>query len=442
MIEIHDGHFHFSEITNIPLVNEEGIRLGKIKDYFVNYEEVYPSVLAIQYKKNGQFFYLNWEHVKTFSRKKVVVKNEAPVGRSRTYPKINTPKIVTGLLAEQFADPMVEYPAIGKIILDKQIVDTSGKKVVRVNDIQFIQVGHNLRVVHAAVGLKSMIRRLGFEKIISVLQKITTLRPKFLDHETVINWKYVLAVPDQSVQQHVRLSLSLEDFKGLHPADLADILEDLSNKGREAIFRELDPELAAETLSEIDPDMQINLLKNEDPSSAAEIIENMSPEDAADILNEMNDDRADAILAEIDDTDFHDEIKYLLDYEEESAGGLMTPNFFSFNSKLTKEESLQLIRNNPDEAHHNGDIFITDDNGKLIGICSFLDLLITSENLALEQIMHKDDIKSVAPSEHYGEVIDIMNKYNLVNIPVIDQEEKLLGVVFIDELLPWILNEK
>jgi Mg/Co/Ni transporter MgtE len=299
-----------------------------------------------------------------------------------------------------------------------------------------------LRVVHAAVGIKSMIRRLGFEKIFGLLQSIFRFKVKFLEQETVINWKYVLAVPDQSVQQHVRLSLSLEDFKGLHPADLADILEDLSNKGREAIFRELDPELAAETLSEIDLDMQMTLLKNEAPDKAAEIIENMSPEDAADILNEMNDDRADAILAEIDDIEIQDEIKELLDYEEESAGGLMTPNFFSFEHKQTKDEILQLIRNNRDEVHHNGDIFVTNEAGRLIGVCSFLDLLISDENLTINALMHSEDIKFVSPSDHWKTVIDLMNKYNLVNIPVIDQDEKLLGVVFIDELLPWMLNEK
>jgi Mg/Co/Ni transporter MgtE len=287
-----------------------------------------------------------------------------------------------------------------------------------------------------------MIRRLGFEKITALVQKIFNFKIKFLDQETVINWKYVLAVPDQSVQQHVRLSLSLEDFKGLHPADLADILEDLSNKGREAIFRELDPELAAETLSEIDLVMQMTLLKNEAPEKAAEIIENMSPEDAADILNEMNDDRADAILAEIDDIEIQDEIKDLLDYEEESAGGLMTPNFFSFEQKQTKEHILKQIRSNRDEAHPNGDIYVTNETGKLIGVCSFLNLLISEKNHTLDELMRNDDIKFVSPSDHWRTVIDLMNKYNLVNIPVIDKDEKLLGVVFIDELLPWLLNEK
>ncbi|MDC0255257.1 divalent metal cation transporter [Bacteriovoracales bacterium] len=139
---------------------------------------------------------------------------------------------------------------MGKVILDKQIVDTFGKKVVRVNDLQFIKSGPHLRITHVAIG----IRRLGFENLVDFFIKKINKNSKFLNRETLINWKYVHAVPDKNLQSHIKLNLSNDQLNDIHPADMADILEDLDVHGRKEIFNHLGTQTAAQTLSEIEPD--------------------------------------------------------------------------------------------------------------------------------------------------------------------------------------------
>ena len=182
---------HFSDTQGLPIFNEEGSKLGVLHDFFIDYEEIYPSVLAIQFKRSGNFFYVNWEDVIQFSLKKILVKNDAFSRRSRTFPKVLNKKTVTSLLANQFAGPTVEYPPLGQIVLDKQIVDTHGKKVVRVNDIQFIRTGKDLRVTHAEVGIRSFVRRLSLEKPVDFIVKVLNSKSKYLTNDSAINWKFV-----------------------------------------------------------------------------------------------------------------------------------------------------------------------------------------------------------------------------------------------------------
>ena len=184
---------YFSKILGTPIYNEDGILLGKLTDLFVDYEEIYPVVLAIQICQSKQFFYIEWDQIKYFSASKITVKTDSIKRKSRTYPKVFNKKILTSLLANNFSEKTADYPPIGKVILDRQIVDTFGKKVVRVNDIHFIKVGQSLRVTHAAVGLRSLLRRLNFDRFIDPLIRLIRPKAKYLSNEPLIPWKFVHA---------------------------------------------------------------------------------------------------------------------------------------------------------------------------------------------------------------------------------------------------------
>ncbi len=432
---------NFSDTLGTPIFNEDGQKFGKMCDFFVDYEEVYPLVIAIQYKRNRQHFYISWENIIEFNYNKIIIKNESFVGRSRTYPKATTKKVITSLLANQFTGETVEYPPLGKIVLDRQIVDTAGKKVVRVNDIQLIKAGQHLRVTHAAIGIRSMFRRLGYEKAIDSIINIVNSKSKYLTSDSVINWKYVHAIPNRSIQSSVKLNLTNEDIKGLHPADLADILEDLDSHGRELIFSNLDPKFAAETLSEVEDDVQINLLKNESPESAAKIIEQMDTDDAADLLHELGEKKAEVIISKISDEEVVEEIHELLEYDDDTAGGLMSTEVFEVSENMTKEQILEKIKKEHDEIESIYDLYITNDKSSLLGTCSLKDLLIQQENVAIGEIMNKTDIKSLSPDVQWKGVAKFMSKYNLINVPIIDNSQELLGVISVDDLLPWLLDE-
>lgn len=439
---LQDMTVNFSDTRGIPILSEKGIKLGVLHDYFVDYEEVFPQILAIQYKSSQQFFYVHWKHINEFSYKKIVISESAFIGHSRTYPKPISRSKGSGILSAQFQGETVEYPPLGKVILDRQIVDTHGKKVVRVNDIQFFRAGKNFRVTHACIGIRSMFRRLGYEKFIDSIVKVFRPKSPYLSNESLINWKFVHAIPNKNIHNSVQLKLKNEEIKGLHPADLADILEDLDNHGREIIFSNLDPKLAAETLSEVEDDIQEVLLKNEKDENVAKIIEQMDTDDAADILSDMSEEKQDRIISNIEDSEIVEEIQELLEYDEDTAGGLMSTEVFEISPNLLKDEILEYIQENHEELETLYDLYIVDKEQKLLGSCELRDLLICKDNVKIETIMNRNDIKSVGPDQPWKQVAQYMSKYNLINVPVLNDENKILGIISVDDILPWLLHEK
>ena len=436
-----DITLNFSDLVGATICNQDGGRLGRLSDFFVNYEEIYPTVIALQIQKNRRFFYVDWSNVQLFSPKKIIVNNNSPIGRSRTYPKTDR-NIIKNLLVEQYSIYPIEYPPVGKIILDRQIVDISGKKVVRVNDIQFIRIGKVLRITHAEIGLRSLIRRIGLETPVDFLLNLVHPNSKYLTGNTLINWKFVHAIPDRTVQSNVKLNMSNEEIKALHPADLADILEDLDMHGRELIFRKLDPELAADTLSEIDPEIQHLFLQNEDPLAAAKIIENMGTDEAADILNELSDEKRGEIISQIEDDEIQEEIQELLEYDDDTAGGLMSSEVFQVPPDTRKNDIMNIIQDKHEDIESIYDIYIIDNKHKLIGTCPLNKILIQKENITLKDIMISNDIKSLTPDIHWWDVASYMSKYNLINVPIVNKNFELLGSISVDDILPWLLDER
>lgn len=434
---------HFSETIGVPVKTESNRKLGRLIDYFVDYQEMYPQVCAIQYKNGNQSFYINWDDVLHFNLKEIIIKEQSFIGHSRTFPKVREKRTITSILANQFRGETLEYPPLGKIVLDRQIVDTSGKKVVRVNDIQFLRSGQFLRVTYAEVGFKSMVRRIGLHRhLLKPVYKLKN-RPKIFDSETLINWKFVHAIPSKNIQNsNVKLNLSNDDIKKLHPADIADIIEDLDGYGREAILDELDPKLAAETLQEIDQDIQKVIIKNETPEEVARIVENMDTDDAADLLNELDEKQVKAIISNIQDIETKNEIIELRKFDDDTAGGLMSSEFFDTTSLSTKKQILEKFKTEFNDIENIYDIFVTDDDGKLLGICPIQNLLLAEDNLYIKEFMISEDLKTLSPEEEWEEVAHFMNKYNLINAPVVDHNNTLIGIVSVDDVLYRLLDEK
>ncbi|MDO9184267.1 MAG: CBS domain-containing protein, partial [Bacteriovorax sp.] len=221
---------------------------------------------------------------------------------------------------------------------------------------------------------------------------------------------------------------------------LADILEDLDSHGREMIFSNLDPKLAAETLSEVDEDLQASLLENELPEKAAEIIENMDTDDAADLLNELDEDVADEIISNIDDLETQEEIQELLEYDEDTAGGLMTSEIFEVTSELKRSEVLALIQEKHDEVASFFDIYVIDQNRKLIGSLALQELLIYKEDLLVSEMMNDSDIKFIYADTHWKIVANFMNKYSMITVPIVSRDNELLGMVSVDDVMDRLLS--
>ncbi|MBI2521941.1 MAG: magnesium transporter [Bdellovibrio sp.] len=451
-----DINIHFSSLIGVKIFSNEEMLVGKVTDLFVDFEEMYPPILAVQFKKNDQYFYVHWSDIVQFSLRKIVVKADFTLGRSRTLPRITARRFLHSQVADQFnrsasenssssdkrEDTMVEYPPLGKVILDRQIVDTSGKKVVRVNDIEFVKAGNQLRITHAAIGMRSMIRRLGYEKLVDRALRLCNPNAQYLKKEALINWKFVHAIPSKSIYGHVRLGLKNEEIQNLHPADLADILEDLDNYSRETLFSNLSPELAAATLSEVESDLQVELLKNEDPEGVAKIIENMGVDEAVDVLSEMEHEQANEIIANIEDNETQEEIQELLEYDQDVAGGLMSTEIFQFGPHHRRSHILKTIQEQYKDLETVYDIFVIDSQGRLIGATSLSKLLIQTEDIEIGELMNKTDLKYLHPSTPWRDVAKHMSKYNLITVPIVDQKQTLMGIISVDDILPWLLDEK
>ncbi len=427
---------YFSQLQGLPVFIRKGKRLGRFTDFFVNYEEVYPSVFAIGFKHKQNYYYVLWEDLELINKNYFQLKEHAQIRFGRSFPK--TLKENNNVF-KHFSAPTVDYPGLAKIILDKQIVDISGRKVVRVNDLKLVKVGNNLKVTHVTVGPRSLIRRLDLEKTVDTFVKVFFKNSSYLKMEKSINWKFVHALPDKNIQKNVKINMLGKELKDIHPADLADILEDLDSGSRDLIFQDLDEETKAATLSEIDESMRNIILKNEEKENAAKIIENMGTDNAADVLAELSHDERKEIIEKIEDQEIKEEINELLFYEENSAGGVMSTEYLYISSNDTKENVLKLIKNKNDDYETVYDIFVIDSKDKLQGTISLRKVLGLDSDDKISKFMNSHDIKSVPPDWSWKEVAKYMNKYNLINVPVC-KDEKILGIISIDDILQRLLE--
>ena len=399
------NEFYFlSEILNRKLFSAEDRYVGKVSDVVVKKADPYPIVvgLVIRRERRETNVYLPWSRVIGLSHKLIYSPESSELR--------DTPATGDGLLH------------LREEILDKQIVDTFGAKVVRVNDLQFLQVEAQLLLVHVDVGFKGLMRRVGWEKWIcaAVRWMFSYDMP-----DRFIGWKYVQLIPGKAP---LHLSVSQKKLSELHPAELADILEDLSGHDRSAIFHALDTETAADALEEIDdPKLQKALIETVSVEKASDIIEEMSPNEAADLLADLPQERADEILQEMNKETAED-LRELLVHEEETAGGIMTTSFLTLSLDVTVESTMNRLKQEAADLDILYYVYLLDPNGALSGVVSVRDLLTASPQQRLSEIQTSRLI-TVNLQEKQDEVVDLLIKYGFRAIPVVDNQNHLRGAV-------------
>jgi CBS domain-containing protein/sporulation protein YlmC with PRC-barrel domain len=323
-------------------------------------------------------------------------------------------------------------------LLDQQIIDVHGRKVVRVTDVTFQlhrSNGHDeLRVQEVDIGLRSMFRRL----VQGVVPRPLVRRLMVHIPINSISWEYCNIV-EADPQRRLRLNISTQALETMHPADLADIVEELGPSDRQALIGSLDSEVAAEALSEIDPDIQASILESLTEMKAAEIIEEMDPDEAADILAEMEEERSDAILEEMSDEDAQD-VEELLEHDEDSAGGMMTTDFFALPTAATIAEALTAMRLSEDALESTNTIFLTGDNDKLTGAVPIARLFLHDAATPLAKIQ-TERLITIPATETKARAAELFDKYNLLALPVIDKEHRILGVITADDIIAVLRQE-
>ena len=312
-------------------------------------------------------------------------------------------------------------------LLDKQVVDTDGAKIRRVNDLQFLKTRHGLHLVHVDVGFRGLIRRIG---LISVFDAILQGLFDYKLPNHLIPWKFTqpLSSPDL-----LRLNIAQNRLSQIHPADLADILEELDIKQRSAVFQALDVETAAEALEETDPKIQVSLINDLNSEKASDIIEEMSLSEAADLIGDLPKAKAEGILKEME-KDIADDVKELMAHPEQEAGGMMTTSYLSFRPQTTIREALDKFRREAADVDLVYYVYVTDEEERLLGVISLRDLILADADQKLGDIMD-ERVVSVKLDDKGDTIAEQFAKYAVTAIPVVDENEIMHGTIIFKNLL-------
>jgi CBS domain-containing protein len=393
--------YFFSDFLNQRVYNRSHQRVGRISDLVAERVEPYPMIIGMMIRMKRRNRYLPWEKIIQIEPQLTLSEEE--------------------LLDLKATLPEKELILLREEVMDKQIVDTFGAKVVRVNDLHFLRVDSRLRLVHVDVGFRGLMRRVGWEKIMD--QALRWLFSYVLPNQ-FISWKYVQLLSGSDL---LHLSVSQKKLSHLHPADLADIIEDLSGRERSAIFHALDAETAAEALEEIDPKIQKALIETIPVEKASDIVEEMSPSDAADLLGDLPEERAEEILEGMEQEKAED-LRELLVHPDETAGGLMTTAYLSLTPGVTIETAIARLKAEAQNLDIIDYIFIVDEEEVLQGVVSIRDLLTAHPHQTLA-LIQPARVVSVKLDEDQNEVVEAFAKYGFRALPVVDEEGHLKGVI-------------
>ena len=330
------------------------------------------------------------------------------------------------------------YLYLQQDLMDRQIIDIHGRKVVRVNDVDLEWLGqgaaHLLRVAEVEVGLRGAFRRV-FKGLLP-RGTLETLSRKL--GARGIPWQFVDVI-EVDPARRVKLRIEYERLAEMHPSDLAEILEDLAPAEREAVFTSLDEEVAAETLEEVEPRLQKALLERLDEERIADIVEEMDPAAAADLLAELPDEQSDAILEEMEPEERH-EVEELLEFDENSAAGCMTTDFIRLGTQATVAQAVLALRAFDGDPESVTEIYLLDDKRVLRGAVGLARLVMAQPDTRLA-VLAETRVLSAPADLSQNDLAEMFDKYNLHALPVVDAQGRMVGVVQADHVISF-LREK
>jgi CBS domain-containing protein/sporulation protein YlmC with PRC-barrel domain len=328
--------------------------------------------------------------------------------------------------------PNEGWLAVQKDLLDQQIIDTGGRKVVRVNDLDLtehhLEGNVELRVSVADVGLTGAVGRL-LQGVASyaLIRKIQAKLPS-----SMIPWEFVNLIEPDPLRR-IKLRVSHQKLAHLHPADLADILEDLSSEERQSIIDSLDEESAAETLVELDSRLRQQIVEKLDPEKAADIIEEMQPDQAADLLATLSPETSKELLEEMPQIEARD-VRGLMQFGEHSAGGMMNTQFIVVADSATREEVIEWIRSNDVDADQLDAVFLTDSSFKFNGVVPMGRLLLANAGQTMATLK-SEPLLSLLPDANERDVFELFDKYNLRSLIVVDDNGSPIGSITVDDVV-------
>ncbi len=334
--------------------------------------------------------------------------------------------------------PNESWLAVQKDLLDQQIIDTRGRKVVRVNDVDLTEQRTNgnveLRLTQVDVGLPGAVRRL-LQGVVppKVVRRLQSKLP-----QSGIRWEFVNLIEPDPLRR-VKLRITHEKLEDLHPADLADIMEDLSAVERQGIIASLDEETAAAVLAELDERLTTQIVQKLDPEKAADILEEMAPDAAADLLADLPKETSEELLDEMPGLEA-DEVRELLAFDPATAGGMMNPDFVFVGETSTREEVLEWMRNQELNLDQLDTIVLLDVKAQYSGAVPVARLLMAASDQPMAELK-MEPLLSLPASADDKEVFELFDKYNLRMLTVIDKENRPVGAITVDDVVSRLVKQ-
>jgi CBS domain-containing protein/sporulation protein YlmC with PRC-barrel domain len=400
----------FTELIGMPVYDLKHRRIGRVKDAAI-VPLIHPArVDRFLVGAGGSWLSVRYDQISTIS-----LSGGIQLSNERLYPYHSDEYMLR----------------ISRDLLDQQIIDVNGRKVVRVNDMTF-EIRHDerdsLAVLEVDIGVRSIFRRL----LQGTVPPVWVRRIQRPISPNSIRWEFCNIVEADPLRR-LRLNISNEKLEQLHPADLADIVEELGPAEREAIFGTIDSEVAADALSEVDPKMQASILEALEPEIAADIVEEMSPDQAADALSELEEQTTEEILEEME-TEPVEDVRELLEYDEDSAGGMMNTEAIVLPEDTTLNAAMLKLREHEDLLENTHVLFLAGDGGRITGAVPLARLFLADGDTQLKDLAGERLI-STRPEERQGRVTELFDKYNLLALPVLEPDGTLAGVITADDVI-------
>ena len=330
--------------------------------------------------------------------------------------------------------PAENHLSLRRHLLDRQIVDVDGRKLVRVNDLVLEESQGGFCLVAVDVGTEGILRRMGLDSLLGFL---LGLLGKALPSKFIL-WSEVEAVDFSSTQ--IKLSKAYSKLETFHPSDLADILEALDQNSQIALFSSLDEERAADVLEELEPEAQVGLLENLSEEKAADVLERMPADEVADILDELKREKAERLLDEMESASSA-EVRNLMRYPEGSVGSLMSTDYIFFNQSMTVGDALLELRRLKPEAEAIYYVYVLDGRGRYVGTVSLRDVVVSEPGARLGAIMN-EDIAPLGDSQDIYAIGDILLRYKLHAVPVVNGEGRMVGTIVIEDVLEIAMKKR
>jgi len=409
--------YYLTQMLGKPVRDATGETIGQISDVAIATGEVFPRVTSLAFIGPGKTpFMLSW--------RKFVGSLEDD------YVELNVPRPEL-----RFSYLQPDEILLARDLLNKQIIDTQGMKIVRVNDLKLSQSANQLRLLGAEVGVRGILRGIS-----PTLERVAGAIARLVGNdlpENLIAWNY-MDLLDRDLS-HVRLSVTHKRLHELHPADVADVLEQLGPTQRARVFEHLDNAQAALTVAALEDEYQADVIDDLGNQRASDILEMMDPDDAADIIGDLPYDKAETLLRLMGVQEART-VRSLLGYREKTAGGIMTPEVTTVTDDMTVQQVIEYLRTEAAEHETIYYLYVVEHDRHLVGVLSIRELVIHDPDTPITNFIHRD-LLTVSPDEDQEIVAEMIGKYDLLALPVVDETGKLLGIVTVDDALEVLEEE-